>query len=232
MRQGYSGSTVQRKGNLVEKVSSDQSFIQSKERQKDLVALSQRIAVLPRIDHIASPSIYMEYVDGQEGLTKQKAPQAGKALRLLHEQRGYLHPCMTGLSWLIEMANDSLAQRNFRERIPFEVTSEYASDALIHSEPSQLIEKNDGSIVFIDFEGIGMGSRYQDLGFIYYRAGLEDQLEVYTAFIQGYQSDSVPIELRRVKRLAGIISLAYARFADAEKRTLLGLRLFEETGPE
>lgn len=230
MEQGYSGSTVRRKGNLVEKVSSDQAFTQSKERQRDLVDLSQRLAILPRIDHIASPSIYMEYVDGQEGLTEENAPQAGKALRLLHERRDYPHPCMTGLWWLVEMANESLAQRNFRERIPSQVESEYADDALIHSEPCQLIEKKDGSIVFIDFEGIGMGSRYQDLGFIYYRASLEDQPEIYTAFIQGYQSDPVPIELRRVKQLAGIISIAYAQFADAEKRTRLGFRLLDEAG--
>jgi len=152
MQQGYSGSTVQRKGNLVEKVSSDQEFIHSKERQKDLIALSRKIAVLPCIDHIASPSIYIEYVAGHEGLTKQNTPQAGKALRLLHEQRGYPHPCMTGLSWLIELANENLAQWNLSQRISFAVTGEYPHDALIHSEPVQLIEKNDGSVVFIDFE--------------------------------------------------------------------------------
>jgi aminoglycoside phosphotransferase len=237
MKQGYSGSTVQRKRNLVEKLSSDQNFTESEERQKDLAALSQKIAVLPRIDHIASPYIYMEYVDGQEGLTKLNAQQAGKALRLLHEQQGYPHPCMTGLNWLIELANENLAQFNFSQQISIDVIGEHPSDALIHSEPVQLIEKNDGSIVFIDFEGIGMGSRYQDLGYIYYSAIKEDQPEVYTAFIQGYQSDSVQIDLQRVKQLAGIISLAYVGFAlayagsaEAEKRLNLGFQLIGETG--
>jgi hypothetical protein len=179
----------------------------------------------------------MEYVDGQEGLTKQNAPQAGKALRLLHEQRTYPHACMTGLNWLIELANDNLAQINHNQRISIEVTSEYPSDALIHSEPVQLIEKDDGSVVFIDFEGIGMGSRYQDLGFIYWWAIHADQPEVYTTFIQGYRSDSLQIEPRRVKHLAGIISLtyvgfalAYAGLAEAEKRMQLGLRLLGEAG--
>jgi hypothetical protein len=237
LQQGYSGSIVQRKGKLVEKVSSDQSFIDSQERQRDLVALSQQVPILPRIDHIASPSIFMEYVDGQEGLTKQNAAQAGKALRLLHEQQSYPHACMTGLNWLIELANDNLGQMSLSQRISNEITNEYPSDTLIHSEPTQLIEKKDGKVVFIDFEGIGMGSRYQDLGFIYWRAILGDQPDLYTAFLQGYQADSICIELRRVKQLAGLISLAYVGFAlayagpaEAEKRLQLGLRLLGKTG--
>lgn len=78
MQQGYSGSAVQRRGKLVEKVSSDQSFIESQERQQDLIALSQQVPVLPSIEHIASPSIFMEFVDGQEGLTLQNATRAGR----------------------------------------------------------------------------------------------------------------------------------------------------------
>jgi hypothetical protein len=236
MEQGYSGSTVQRKGNLVEKISSDLSFTDSSERQRDLTALSQKIAVLPRIDHIDSPSIYMEYIDGQGGLTIQNAQRAGNALRLLHGQTGYPHACMTGLNWLIELSNENLAQMDLSQRISYEVISEYPVDALIHSEP-QWIEKKNGAIVFIDFEGMGMGSRYQDLGHIYYSAIKDDQPEIYTAFNQGYQSENLQIDPRRVKQLAGIISLAYVGFAlafagntEAEKRLQLGLRLLGETG--
>jgi Ser/Thr protein kinase RdoA (MazF antagonist) len=100
-----------------------------------------------------------------------------------------------------------------------------------------LIEKRDGSIVFIDFEGIGMGSRYQDLGFIYWGAAFRDQPDLYTAFLQGYQEEAICIEEQHVKRLAGLISLAYVGFAlafareeDAAKRLQLGLRLLEEAG--
>ncbi len=236
MKQGFSGSTVQRNGILVEKVSSDQDFVNNKARQNDLIALTHKVAILPTIDHITGQSIYMEYIDGQEGLIKQNAQQAGKALRILHEQQNYPHPCMTGVSWLIELANDNLAQMNLSQRISTEVASEYPNDALIHSEPVQLIEKKDGSVVFIDFEGIGMGSRYQDLGFIYWHAINTDQQGVFTAFIKSYQSDAEQIDLQRVKQLAGIISLAYVGFAlihagpaNAEKRLQLGIRLFRET---
>jgi hypothetical protein len=230
MKQGFSGSTVQRKDNLVEKISSDQNFMHCKERQKDLIALSRKTAVLPRIDHIDNQTIHMEYVDGQEGLTEQNALRAGESLRLLHDQRGYHHFCMTGLNWLIEMANDNLARMDHSERISSEIESEYPCDALIHSEPNQFIEIKDGSIVFIDFEGIGMGSCYQDIGFIYYLMIKDDKPDVYNTFIEGYQSKPIQIEIMQVKRLAGIISLAYATFAEFEKRMRLGLRLLSETG--
>lgn len=235
MQQGYSGSSVQRQGRLVEKVSSDQSFSESQARQADLIALSRKLAVLPMIDRIESPSIFMEFVEGHEGLTLQNAPQAGKALRLLHEQAGYSHPCMTDLHWLIELANENLALMRVSQRIPLEVADDYPRDALIHSEPVQLIEKQDGSVVFIDFEGMGMGSRYQDLGFIQWHALKGNQPDVYDAFIRGYRSDPAEIDPRRVKHLGGIISLAYVGFAlefagpeEAENRLQLGLRLIEE----
>ncbi len=237
MQQGYSGSGVQRKGRLVEKVSSDQAFIESEARQIDLAALSRSLAILPDIDRIESPSIFMEFVEGREGLTLRNAPQAGKALRLLHEQAEYPHPCMTGLHWLIDLANENLALIHHDRRIPLELAKEYPPDTLIHSEPVQLIEKKDGSVVFIDFEGMGMGSRYQDLGFVYWHALKGSQPEIYDAFMRGYLSDGLEVEPGRVKQAAGIISLAYVGFAlayagpeEADRRTQLGLRWIEEAG--
>lgn len=231
MKQGHSGSSVMRKGNLVEKISSDRAFMHSRERQKDLIALSQKIAILPRIDHIDTQAIYMDYVDGQEGLTEHNAQQAGKALRLLHEQRDYQHPCMTGLKWLIQLANDNIARMDHRQLMMDEILPAYPTDALIHSEPTQFIEQKDGSIVFIDFEGIGMGTRYQDFGYIYYSAIEQEKPEIYTKFLEGYQPESEQIELLRVKKVAGIISLAYTRFAEFEKRMKMGFRLLDEVGP-
>jgi hypothetical protein len=230
MEQGYSGSTVRREGCLVAKTTSDRGFVQSAARQRDLVVLSQRLAVLPRIDRIEGPVIYMEYIEGSEGLTLKNARRAGQALRQLHEQRDYPHPCFTGVAWLIEGANDSLARTDRDLRIAPEVAVEYPADALIQTEPAQFIEKPDGSIVFIDFEGMGMGSRYQDLGFVYYEAILDGEPELFAAFLEGYQQEPGEIDLGRVKRLAGVIALAYAQFADEEKRIALGLRLLEADG--
>lgn len=234
MEQGYSGSSVQRKGNLVEKASSDQSFLHSRARQRDLLALSRQLAVLPNIERIARGTITMEFIDGKEGLTIHNARQTGEALRSLHEQRGYPHPCMTGLEWLVDMANENLNRMNQPQRISAAFTEGYAVDALIHSEPVQVIEKKDGSIVFIDFEGIGMGSRYQDLGYVCY-AFQETRPEVFTAFLHGYQSGSLVIDPRRIQKLAGLIALAYTGFAldyagrsEAEQRMALGFRYLNE----
>jgi hypothetical protein len=228
MKQGFSGSKLQLTGHLVEKISNDDSFTSSKERQKDLMTLSRKLDILPRIEHIASQSIFMEHVQGQERLTEHNARQAGKALRLLHEQHDYPYPCMNGLDWLIQMANENLAHNNYDRKDFSSFKVEYPIDALIHSEPSQFIEKEDGAIVFIDIEGIGMGTRYQDIGSIYYIAMKDGMPELFILFMDGYQSSPIQLELRRVKKLAGLYSLAYAAFAEVEKRIAFGLRLLEE----
>jgi hypothetical protein len=230
MKQGYSGSTVRRIGNHVEKISNDQTFIHSKDRQNDLFALSRKIDVLPDIIRIDHQTITMDYVEGREGLTINNARKAGEALRILHNQRDYPHPCMTGLAWLIQLANDNLGQTKHSIRLSPEIITEYPTDALIHAEPVQFIEKNDGQVVFIDFEGIGTGSSYQDLGFIYYMTIKEDQSETYNIFMEGYQPGTGQIAFSRVKQIAGIISLAYARFAEFEKRMRLGAQLLAEAG--
>jgi hypothetical protein len=228
MKQGFSGSKLQLVGNLVEKISSDDSFTSSQERKKDLLALSHKLDILPKIDHITGKSIFMEYVVGREEMTTDNALQFGKALRLLHEQTDYQHLCMTGLDWLIQLANENLAQYNRYEDFSG-FKGEYPIDALIHSEPGQFIEKEDGTIVFIDIEGIGMGSRYQDLGSIYYGTMKDDKPGIFPAFMAGYQSTPIHIELWRVMRLAGLYSIAYAKFAEYKKRIEFGLRLLDET---
>jgi hypothetical protein len=167
MQQGYSGSAVRRKGALVEKLSSDRAFAESPERQRDLMALSRRLAILPRIERIVGPAITMQYVDGIEGLTEANAERAGQALRLLHGQSGYPHPCHTGIAWLLEGASARMARSAFGPALVAEVEASYPADALIHSEPQQVIEQPDGRIVFIDIEQCGMGSRYQDLAQVY-----------------------------------------------------------------
>jgi hypothetical protein len=229
MKQGFSGSKVQLVDNLVEKISSDDSFTSSPERQRDLLALSHKLDILPKIDHITGKSIFMEYVVGREEMTTDNALQAGKALRLLHEQTDYPHLCMTGLDWLIQLANENLAQYNGRYEDFSDFRREYPIDALIHSEPGQFIEKEDGSIVFIDIEGIGMGSRYHDLGSIYYGTMIDETPGILPAFMAGYQSTPIHIELWRVMRLAGLFSIAYAGFAEYKKRMEFGLRLLDET---
>ncbi len=228
MNQGYSGSSVWREGPFVAKASSDQTFLEEPDRQRDLMALSRHLTLLPHIDRLDQGILYMEFVEGHEGLTEHNAQRAGMALRQLHARHDYPHPCTTGVWWLIHMANENLARVNSDYRVDADLETQYPDDALIHSEPVQFIERPDGTIVFIDIEGIGMGSRYHDLGFIYYTALLRDMPTLFDTFLRGYLSEHADIALPKVRQLAGVIALAYASFADADKRIRLGLGLLGE----
>jgi len=166
MKQGYSGSAVRLVGDHVEKVTSDRAFTEDIERQTALIDLSRRTALVPHISQVDDARILMEFVGGNEGLTELNAEQAGASLRLLHDLDGFSHPCLTGVNWLVFLANTNLARANCSTRVASELAQHFQNDALIHSEPTQFIQTNDGRIVFIDIEGIGRGSRYQDLGFI------------------------------------------------------------------
>lgn len=229
MNQGYSGSALRREGNIVVKVSSDAAFVQDRQRQKDLIALSQSLDVLPRIHRIDPPALHMDFIEGHEGFTLHNAHRAGDALRRLHDHHPFPHLCTTGVDWLALMAEDVQVQVDIRSWMAGALEEEYPIDALILAEP-QFIERPDGSIVFIDFEGMGAGSRYHDLAHIYFRMADNARLDVFAEFLKGYQREQDRVEMRRVVKLAGGVALAYARFAEPERRVKLGLRLLEEAG--
>jgi len=229
LNQGYSGSAVRRVGDHVEKRTSDLAFVQDVPRQQDLIALSQRVSFLPRITHIDGDLIVIEFVEGAEGLTERNAFRLGESLRLLHDQNenSYPHPCHTGVDWLIDLANDTLAQSTRSTRISPEIKRHFQDDALIHSEP-QFIDTTDGRIVFIDIEGIGRGSRYQDLGFAAYLTRLSGSHDGFASCLRGYTSNQIELDPWRIHLMAGLIAIAYAGFADTEKRLALGLQLMRE----
>jgi hypothetical protein len=228
MMQGYSGSTLRLVDGQVEKVTSDRAFAEDTGRQTALIDLSRRTTILPRIARVEGATILMEYIDGNEGLTELNAQQAGASLRLLHNLSGFTHPCLTGVDWLVLLANTNLARANSPTRVSQGLTQHFGNDALIHSEPTQFIETNDGRIVFIDIEGIGRGSRYQDLGFIEYRTRLLECPRVLASFLNGYLSDPIDLDVWRIRQMAGLIAIAYSCFADTRKRLMLGMQLMEE----
>ena len=225
MKQGYSGAVLRRSGDLVEKASADRAFVASRARQRALIALSKRFAGIPRIHSVKGAVMAMDFVTGKEGLTLGNARLAGAALRTLHEQVGYAFECATGLSWLIDLANQNLRQDRHALRVDPEIEAMYPNDALIHSEPAQIIQRADGSIVFIDIEGIGMGSRFRDLGFVCYIATLRKRPRLFELFASGYGLSESDDARRKARTIAGITALAYAGFADRELRIKLGLRL-------
>jgi hypothetical protein len=229
MQQGHSGSLLKRSGGLVEKFTSDHVFSKDIDRQQDLINLSRRLAVLPRIMRIEGSLIVMEFIEGNEGLTRQNAFRAGRSLRLLHEQRTFTHPCLTGVGWLIELANANLIRSGAARRVSPDSAKHFPNDALIHADPVQLIESPRGEIIFIDIEGLGFGSRYQDLGFIEFTAAMQDDAEMLQSFMKGYELEPIELDERLRRRMAGLIALAYSGFADTEKRLAVGLRLLQQT---
>lgn len=228
MKQGYSGSSLRRVNGLVEKLTTDHVFAEDVARQRDLLNLSRGLKILPRITKINGALIVMEFVRGSEGLTKQNAYEAGTALRILHDQQDFTHQCLNGVHWLVEMANINLCQTNTSMRISEELVWHFQNDALIHSEPTQFIRTDDGRIVFIDIEGIGLGSRYQDLGFVEFTSHLLKDSELFKTFIQGYKSKPIELDFLRIGQMAGLIAIAYSGFADTEKRLSLGIRLLKQ----
>lgn len=230
MRQGYSGSSVKRSGGLVEKLTADLAFSNDADRRQDLIFLTRRLAILPRIMRVEGSLIVMKFIEGNEGLNRENAFRVGTSLRLLHDQQNFMHPCLTGVAWLIEMANANLIQSGAAARIPKDLARHFPNDAVIHSEPTQLIESARGEIVFIDIEGIGIGSRYQDLGFIEFRSALQDDPEMFRSFMSGYKSEPIYLDAQLTRQMAGLIALAYSGFADTEKRLALGFRLLDKIG--
>ncbi|MFB3880648.1 MAG: hypothetical protein ACE149_05260 [Armatimonadota bacterium] len=225
--QGYSGSALRLVDGRVEKVSSCAAFVEDRSRQTALQQLSNRTRLLPSIVSVEGATMRMDFIRGSEGLTEHNAAQVGAALRSLHELRGFPYPAITGVDWLISLANDSLAQAKSPFRVSEDLQEHYPPDALILCEP-QFLQTEAGQIVFIDLDEMGQGSRYQDLGFVAYLTMVNQTPELLDLFLSGYQSSSLELNAWRIRQMAGLISLAYASFADTGKRLALGLQLMHD----
>jgi hypothetical protein len=229
MKQGHSGSTIKKSRGVVEKRTTYAEFGKNLRRQRDLMTLTARLPVLPTVNAVNGDVITMEFVDGTEGMTERNAHAVGSALRILHEQRGFGHRCDVGADWVLTLANENLARASVSLRIPDTVASAFPDDALIHGEPTQIIERHDGGIVFVDIEEIGWGSRYRDIGFVEYIARMNDETNLLDQFLAGYNdADPIDIDRWRIRQMAGITAIAYARFASAERRIELGIRMMKE----
>lgn len=223
MNQGFSGSQVTRTADVVVKKTSDIGFVLDSSRHSALQRLSQQQPFLPTIYDISGDELKMEYIPGEEGLSLQNARKVGSALKRLHNLKEYPFPVFTGIEWLHELAEQALTAYD-REAEWLPPPSVDPDDlALIHTEPVQIITRADGTVVFIDIEGIGMGSKYQDLGFIYYTAAHTGKSGLFDEVLLGYGSAGV--NLTMVAQMAGLISIAYSTFADSKARIDLGLRL-------
>jgi len=210
---------------VVEKRTSDVGFVLDKQRHGALVRLSQSLDFLPTIYEIKGDKLKMEFIPGEEGLTAGNARRAGNALRRLHSQLDYPFPIFTGTDWLFDLAGQALNTHQISPVVLPDLPVAMEDQVLIHGEPMQLITRPDGGVVFIDIEGMGMGSRYQDLGFILYTAANKGDPALFEEVLAGY--GAVKVDLMMVRRFAGVISIAYAVFWDGEARIERGLKLLK-----
>jgi hypothetical protein len=190
-----------------------------------LLSLNVNFSHMPRLNFLDDRTMEIEYIHGKEGLEGVDYRKFGEIVNKLHNLKIIGPRKDTGLYWLVSLAEESMKrvgmdlEKRLLER--FRIISD---DAVIHGEITQLITTPDGALYIIDWDECGLGSRYQDLGFVYY-ALLERELgfEPFQAFMDGYGENKVEFSL--VKDTAGLIALAYAGFYDFERRLELGRKL-------
>ena len=226
---GHSGSDLHLQDGWVRKRSaylercSDDDYVS---RAAFLLQLQPNYPHMPRIKFLDDREMAIEFIPGREGLDGLDLPKFGQAVRILHNLQitGPLKD--TGIDWLLEFATENLNQVGGKlNQQKLKLFQDFPKDTVVHGEITQVITRLDGEIYILDWEECGMGSRYQDLGFVYYQCliqGLGEQS--FQAFMSGY-GDEPRIDL--VKMTAGLIALAYARFFDFEKRLTLGCKLLE-----
>jgi hypothetical protein len=192
-----------------------------------LIELQAKFSYMPVIKFLEDREMAIEFIPGQEGLEGLDFPKFGQAVRKLHdlEIKGPLKD--TGIDWLLELATENLNQVGGKLYIPIiSVFKEFSAKAVVHGEITQVITRPDGEIYILDWDECGMGSPYQDLGFVYYQCLISELgKQHFQDFLLNYADETVDIHL--VKMTAGLIALAYARFFDFEKRLTLGCKLLD-----
>jgi hypothetical protein len=225
---GYSGSDLHLHKGWVQKRSSYLARCSEKdyrERAAFLLCLNAHFPHMPRINFLDKRVMAIKFISGWEGIEGLNFFRFGQVVRKLHnlEITGPLKD--TGVDWLLELAKENLKRVGGKLNEPIlTLFQEFPEDTVVHGEITQVISRPDGELYILDWDECGIGSHYQDLGFVYYQC-LERGIgeAPFQDFMAGYADESVDIHL--VKVTAGLIALAYARFYDFERRLELGRSL-------
>jgi hypothetical protein len=222
---GHSGSKLHLHKGWVWKRSSYLSRCSEKDyrlRAAFLLSLNAQFPHMPRINFLDNREMAIEFISGWEGIEGLDFSQFGQVVRKLHSLEIMGPPKDTGIDWLLTLAAENLTRVGGKlDETTLELFDAFTEETVVHGEITQVITRPDGSLYILDWDECGMGSRYQDLGFVHYQfleRGLE--LESFQDFMDGYADESVNDAL--VQAAAGLIALAYARFYDFERRIALG----------
>jgi len=221
MIQGHSGSFVHREGDVVVKEAPWPSGMVGAGRIRALIAASRELDCLPEIYQATPEKLCMQYIPGVEGLTAESAVALGRALRSLHGFVAFDQPICNGMPWLFEKANQALNKVG-RSALDPCLAGLFEEDAVVHGEPTQIILMADGSVRFIDFDGMGGGSKFHDLGFLRYSCDLYAGANLWSKILKAYDQPTLPEAPIRIA--SGLVALAYSNFHDFQCRLEYGLQ--------
>jgi len=221
---GYSGSNLELEDGIVRKVS---SYLRDcpdyPARQRFFQALNAAFPYMPHTQPLDGGILEMTYIPGQEGIQGIDFHTFGRIVRQLHELDIPAPPKDTGIYWLLELAQANLADDTLFPALS-RLVAKLPDDSIVHGEITQVITDPDGNLFIIDWDECGLGSKYQDLGFVYYALTLDNRVdECFPPFLDGYGTADLDTSL--IPQTAGLIAPAYAGFSDREHRLRIGRSL-------
>lgn len=226
MLEGHSGSKLKKQGSIIEKQSSYlANAVDAEERGRFLIELSEKFPSAPKIIAVNADVIRYEYVTGEPGFEKADLTEFGKIVRSLHELQIEAPEKETGLQWLKDLAATNLQSANAKLDLSVILSGlEDDKQTIVHGEITDVLVDETGKITILDWDEAGRGSKYQDIGYIYFkcqeqRNGDED----FGKFLASY--DDPTLEHTKILQAAGLIAVAYSRWANKDFRLELGLKL-------
>ncbi len=226
MLKGHSGSNLEKHGNIVEK---DSSYLANcsdrKARAEFMIKLTSTFQHAPKILEVNGSTIKYEFVTGEPGFEKVNLKELGKVTRELHSLKIPGPEKETGIQWLKGLADNNLAMHNVELDLT-DLVAELSDEpkVIVHGEIADLIIGPNTEVTILDWDEAGLGSRYQDIGYIYFKCQeLRNGNEDFEKFIEGY--NDVYLDQDKIRRVAGLIAIAYSHWANSEYRFKLGLSL-------
>lgn len=229
MLEGHSGSQLNRVGNIVTKESSYlANCADSQARKQFLIAFGACFQYAPKVLEIHENTIKYEFIEGKPSFEEVDLKELGVIIRTLHSLKMAAPKKETNLDWLKKMAEKNLAHHNIQldlDSLIAEISTE--AEVIVHGEPADLIIGINGKITILDWDEAGMGSRYQDIGYILFKCRELRRGEIdFKEFLVGY--NDADVDPKKMKKTAGLIALAYSHWANTDFRLKLGLQLVNE----
>jgi|CXWL01.1.fsa_nt_gi RIO-like serine/threonine protein kinase len=225
--EGHSGSKLEKRGRFIEKRSTYLANCENPEnRGRFLIELSKKFSHMPKIIEVRGDLIVYEYVDGEPGFERANLRSFGKIVCELHELKMEIVPEIdTGVHWLHELADNNLRAEGIVLGLNT-IVAELSADkkVIVHCEITDVVVNKAGKITIVDWDEAGLGTKYQDLGMIYFHCfEKRDGEKDWDEFLEGY--DDASLNRERVLSAAGLIAIAYSRWGNKDFRLKFGRSL-------